>query len=147
MARVPWLRIAAVSAAPMLFGIWLSIPALQPAKQLVSGSSSSTSTCLVLCADVLEVSGTKLGCGIDLLGVPYSCRSRLLQPGAVNATYVALPTLAGLFGVSRTEGTLIRLKRDGTVVYSKSVSQQVWSALYGGWVFNAIYWPIAGIVI
>ena len=25
--------------------------------------------------------------------------------------------------------------------------QQVWAELYGGWVFNAIYWPIAGLAI
>ncbi len=147
MSRVPALRIVAVSLPPVVVALWLSIPALQPNKQFAQGRSAATTTCLVVCAEVLEVSGITLGCNIDFLGVPYSCQRKVLQSGDAIATYVSLPTVAGIFGRAATDGTLLRLESGGAVVYSRSVAQQVWGAMYGGWVFNAVYWSIAGLII
>jgi hypothetical protein len=145
--KTPWLRIACVAAPPLLLTLWLSIPLLQPARQTASGTAERTRVCLVLCADVLKVGDTTLSCRADFLGTPYDCREKLLQPGAAVAQYAALPSLAALLGLAPTQGTLLRLQRDGVTVYSRSVAQQVWAALYGGWVFNAIYWPLMGLVI
>lgn len=145
--KTPWLRIAFVAAPPLLLTLWLSVPLLQPARQTVSGAVEPTRVCLVLCADVMKVGNTTLGCRADFLGAPYDCREKLLQPGVAEAQYAALPSLAALLGLAPTQGTLLRLQRDGVTVYARSVAQQVWAALYGGWVFNAIYWPLMGLVI
>ena len=145
--KTPWLRIAGVSTPPLLLALWLSVPLLQPARQTVAGPAESAQACLVFCAQVLKVGPAMLSCRADFLGTPYDCRNKLLQPGAVTAEYAALPSLAALLGLAPTQGTLLRLRRDGEVVFSRSVSQQVWAALYGGWVFNALYWPLAGLVI
>lgn len=118
-----------------------------PPRQTVSGTAERTRVCLVICADMLKIGDVILSCRADFLGAPYDCREKLLQPGAVQASYAALPSLAALFGLAPTQGTLLRLQRDGTTVYARSVAQQVWAALYGGWVFNAIYWPLMGLVI
>jgi hypothetical protein len=147
MTRGLFLRIAAVSLPPVVFALWLSIPALQPSKQLTQGGLAGTSACLVVCAEVLEISGVRLGCNMDFLGVPYSCQETLLQPGEAIATYVRLPSIAGALGMAPTDGTLLRLEKGGVVIYSRSVAQQVWRAMYGGWVFSAVYWSMAGLII
>lgn len=36
----------------------------------------------------------------------------------------------------------MRLERDGQLIYPRKVSSQVWSVVYVGWVFNAVYWPL-----
>jgi hypothetical protein len=131
----------------VLLSLWLTIPALQPAKQMVTGQLGATKSCLIVCAEVIQVADRRLGCNVDLLGVPYACRAKLLQPGQAVATYVALPSAARLLSLADTDGTLLRLERDGAVIYSRSIAQQAWSALYGGWIFHAIYWPIAGLII
>lgn len=145
--KTPWLRIAFAAAPPLLLTLWLSIPPLQPARQTVSGAAERTRVCLVLCADVLKVGSVTLACNVDFLGAPYDCREKLLQPGVAEAEYAALPSLASLLGLAPTAGTLLRLQRDGVTVFSRSVAQQVRAALYGGWVFNAIYWPLMALII
>ncbi len=57
------------------------------------------------------------------------------------------PSLASAFGLAPLQGTITKLELGGKVVYARTKSQLVWSALYGGWVFHAIYWPIAGFSI
>lgn len=147
MARTPWLRIAAVSAPPVLAALWLSAPALQPAPVTVTGHTSSAEACLGVCRPVLALGDLRLACGLDFSGVPVACRQRLRVDGPAQATYAPLPTLAGLVGLAPTHGVLLRLERGGETVYRRSLQQQVWSALYGGWVFHAIYWPIAGLIL
>src|SRR6185369_5504424 len=102
--------------------------------------------CLGVCSDVLIVQNLAIACSADLLGVSYSCQENLLRPGQVEATYVRLPSLASFVGVSRIDGTLVGLRRDGEVVYSSTVSDHVWHAAYGGWVFHAVYWPLVGLI-
>jgi hypothetical protein len=130
----------------MGISLWLSVPAFQPTPQIARGSSAKSKVCLGICSDVLTVQNLAIACNADLLGVSYSCEENMLRPGHVEATYVRLPSLASLVGLSRIDGTLVGLQRDGEVVYLSSVSDHVWHAAYGGWVFNAIYWPIVGLV-
>lgn len=143
----PWLRIFMVAAPPALLSLWLSVPLFQPAVQTLSGRLEVARVCLVKCADVIRLGDVHLGCQVDLLGVPYSCRARLLQPGEVTLRYAAMPSVASVLGLAPTAGTLLRLEREGQVVYARSLAQQVWASLAGGWVFHAVYWPIAGLVI
>ncbi len=141
-----WLRIAIAGLLPMLVSLWLSIPAFQPLPQIIQGHSTPAEVCLVKCANVLSVQGVLIGCKADLLGVPYSCREQLLAPGDARVTYAKLPSLASLLGFARTSGTLVRLERDGQLIYSRSVTDQVWAAIYGGWVFNTVYWPLVALI-
>ena len=147
MARTPWLRIAGISLPPLLLTLWLSVPALQPGKQFVQGELRQAEACLIMCAKVAQIEESRLGCRIDLLGAPYDCPARLLRPGPVAATYVTFPSAAGLLGLAPLSGTLVKLESNGQVVYARSVSQLAWAAMYGGWLFHAIYWPIAGLII
>ena len=147
MSKTPWPRIATATLPPLLLSVWLSVPAFQPAKQVATGDLSAAKSCLVFCAEVVHVDQRRLGCNVDFIGVPYGCRSKLIQPGVVTATYTQLPSVARLFGLAVTDGTLVRLERNGEILYSRSIAQQAWDALYGGWVFHAIYWPIAGLII
>ena len=146
MPKLSALRLAAVALLPVAISLWLSVPAFQPEPQVVAGQAAKSKVCLGLCSDVLLINNLAIACKSDLFGVSYSCKDKLLQAGEVEATYVRLPSVASILGQSRIEGTLVRLRRDGEVVYSSSVSHHVWRAVYGGWVFNAIYWPIAGLV-
>jgi hypothetical protein len=147
MTKVPWFRVVAVSAPPLLVALWLSVPWFQPETVRAEGRLERASVCLGVCADVVAVNDLRLACQADLLGVPYRCKHSLLQPGSVAVTYAALPSVAGLLGRAPVSGVLTRLERDGQTVFRKSVPRHVWSALYGGWVFNAIYWPIAGLIV
>lgn len=146
MARLSKLRLVAVAILPLAISLWLSVPSFQPAEEVVRGQASKASVCLGICSDVLEVGGRKLACKADLFGVSYSCKKKLLQAGEVEATYVKLPSIASSIGMSQIDGTLIMLRRDGETVYSGSTSHHVWKAVYGGWVFNAVYWPLAFLV-
>jgi hypothetical protein len=141
------LRVAVVSAPPLLATLWLSVPAWQPQPVVVSGTLKAGHACLGLCAEVVAVEGLRLACNADLFGVPYDCPARLLAPGPVTASYAPLPSVAGVLGLAPTAGVLTRLEREGQLVHRRSVRQLVWSALYGGWVFNAVYWTLAGLVI
>ena len=147
MPAVPWLRVVGASLPPLLVSLWLSVPFLQPALQVTQGSMGRATVCLVRCAEVIKVGDVLIACKADLLGVPYACRERWLQAGEVTATYARLPSLASIVGMPATVGTLVQLQRDGQVVFPRSVSSQVWAAVYGGWVFHAVYWPLAGLII
>lgn len=151
MARTPWGRIALVVAPPALVSLWLATPALQPAPLRVSGPLVAAEACLSagmqVCRPVLAVRELRLSCGYDFIGLPVACRERLREAGEVQATYVPLPSAAGLLGRAPVQGTLLRLERGGETVYRRSLQAQVWAAVYGGWLFHAIYWPIAGLVI
>ena len=140
-------RVAALSLPPLVVSLWLSVPAFQPALQSAQGTVGRASSCVLLCADVIQIQGLLINCKADLLGVPYACDERLLRSGEAEATYAWLPSLAGLLGLTDVAGTLTKLQRDGKTVFARSVSSQVWAAMYGGWVFNAIYWPIAGLIL
>lgn len=142
-----WLRILAVSAPPVLVLLSLTLPALQPKTQTITGALVRTQACLVICADVARVGDLVLGCRVDLLGAPYACSPRVLAAGPATVQFATFPTLAGLFGQAPVHGTVTRVERDGQVVYARTVAQLVWSALYGGWLFHAVYWPIAALVI
>lgn len=147
MAHVPWLRVLIFALPPALVALWLSIPAFQPDRHTVQGRATPDSACLLVCSQVIEISGLKLACDIDFLGVPYPCPEHTLVPAPAVAEYIHFPSLAGLFGLQPTTGTLVRLKQQGQLVFSRPVTQQIWSAMYGGWVFNSAYWAIAGIII
>jgi hypothetical protein len=143
--RTPWARIVFMGALPLVVTLWLSVPAFQPQPIELRGAATRSQACLWFwCADVLQVGSTKLACQADLIGVPYSCRSKLLQSGDAVVRYAPLPSLAGWLGLAPTEGLLLRLERDGQLVSSRSLHQQVWQALYGGWVFHMVYWPLVG---
>jgi hypothetical protein len=142
-----WFRFGIAGLLPILVSLWLSIPTFQPKLQFVQGPATQANVCLIKCADALSVQGILVGCKVDLLGVPYSCRDKILEPGEAQVTYAKLPSLASLLGFARTSGSLVRLERDGQLIYSRSVSSQVWSALYGGWVFNAVYWPLVALIV
>lgn len=151
MARTPWGRIALAAMPPALVSLWLATPMLQPAPVTVAGPAASAEACLSLgvdlCRPVLQVQGLRLSCGYDFIGQPVACRERVRAPGEVQATYIPLPSAAGLLGRAPVQGTLLRLDRDGEPVYRRSLQAQVWAAVYGGWLFHAIYWPLAGLVI
>lgn len=149
-ARVPWLRIAVAGGLPLVVTLALYLPALKPRVQMLEGRADAAEACIgPLCAQVLRVQpagaaagpGKLLACRADLLGVPYDCRAAWLEPGPVRARWAALPSLAGVLGLAPTAGVLVELERDGRRVFRRPVDQQVWQALYGGWVFHALYWP------
>lgn len=144
-----WLRVLWAALLPMAVSLWLTVPALQPKPVQVAGMAVIGEACLTRwqCANALQVGDTLLACKADLLGVPYPCSRRVLQPGELRATYVSFPSVAALFGHAATAGVLTRLERNGEVVYARSVPGLVWSSLYGGWVFQAVYWTIAGTII
>ena len=147
VSHSPELRIAAVASLPVVVAVLLSVPAFQPTTRVHQGIAGQATVCLGLCSQALAVGNLILACKTDLLGVAYSCNERFVTAGNVEATYVRLPSVASLFGLARMDGTLLELKRDGRTLYSSSISQQVWQSMYGGWVFHAIYWPVAGLFV
>jgi hypothetical protein len=142
-----WWRVVLAGCLPMLVGLWLGIPTLQPKPVEVRGAVEPVALCLGLCAQGLAIGGQRLVCKADLLGVPYDCRERLFVGGEATARYVALPSLARLLGQAPATGVLTRLEHNGQVLFARSARQHVWQAIYGGWVFHAIYWPIVGLII
>ncbi|MGL5002232.1 MAG: hypothetical protein ACRDAM_04770, partial [Casimicrobium sp.] len=135
------------AAPPLLLTLWTSIPAFQPAPQTISGIVSKAEVCLVTCAQVVAIGNEKLVCQADFFGAPHPCRDRHVASGEASVRYVTFPSLAGLVGLAPTTGVLVRMEREGKVTFSKSISDHAWSALYGGWVFHAFYWPIMGFII
>jgi hypothetical protein len=142
-----WLRVSVFVLPPLLVTIWTSIPALQPKPVTVTGEVTRANACVLLCAPVVAIANERIACRTDLLGVSYKCRDKLTQQGVATVTYAAMPSLARLIGMSPTTGVLLKMEREGKVIYSRSIADQVWAGLYGGWVFHAIYWPIVGFII
>jgi hypothetical protein len=145
--RTPWLRIAIVSLPPLLASLWLTLPPLQPKPREVAGPISRAEVCLGLCGEVLAIDTLRLACRFDFSGVPHGCPERLAFSGPAKVTYAALPSVTGVLGLSPVDGVLLEVQAEDRVVFSRPLEAQVWMALYGGWVFNAIYWPLAGLVI
>lgn len=142
-----WWGVVLAGCLPMLAGLWFSLPALRPQPVEVRGAVVAVELCLGLCAQGIAIGGQRLVCKADLLGVPYACRDRLAAPGDATARYVVLPSVARLLSLAPATGVLTRLERDGQVLFARSVQQHVWQAIYGGWAFHALYWPIVGLII
>lgn len=140
--KLSQLRLLMAAALPFFVAIWLSVPALQPQARVVEGQAGTVSICPVTCADLLEIGTLKLACTHDFSGYPHSCHRRDLAEGQARVTYVPLPSVASVLGLSPTAGVITKIEKDDKVVFRKSASDHVWSALYGGWVFHAIYWPV-----
>lgn len=149
MSRVPWLRIAGAALPPLLVSLWMTMPSFRPESVELRGTVVRAEVCLAghLCTDVVGIGDQRLACKADLLGLPYGCREKLMQPGEAVVRYARYPSLLGLVGWAPTSGVLLRLERGGDVVVSHSVVGTVWRALYGGWKFHAIYWPLAALAI
>jgi hypothetical protein len=136
-----------VALPPLAFAFWLGIPFFDPPLKTVQGRASPARYCLAGCSDVLKVSGQILGCKAEPAGLSFGCRDDLLASGDVVATYVRLPSLSSLLGVSRVSGTLVRLERGKELVYDRSVSSIVWASLHEPSLFHLLYWPIAAFII
>jgi len=136
-----------VALPPLAFALWLGVPFFDPPLKTAQGHASRTQVCLAGCSDVLQVGGLLLGCKADPVGLSIACRDDLLASGDVVATYVRLPSLASLLGVSRVSGTLVRLERGKEAAYSRAVSSIVWATLHEPSLFHLLYWPIAAFLI
>ena len=130
----------------MLTTLWLAVPSLQPQQRVAEGQVGKATVCFITCADVLTIQSLQLACQHDFSGYPHTCKAQLLESGLAKVSYVSLPSLAGLLGVAPTAGVITRIERAGEVTLLKSASGHIWSALYGGWVFHAIYWPSVAII-
>lgn len=152
------LRVGAISALPLLLGVWLAIPALHPVPVVLEGAATAERACVGRwCAEVVAVSGRPLACRADLIGMPEDCRLRgpagrglpgaVLRPGEpATARVVSLPSLLSLLGFAPTDAVLLELRQGGQTLFRRSLHGQAWAALYGGWLFHAVYWPIVGLV-
>ena len=96
---------------------------------------------------MVAIENLRLACDFGFTGIPYDCDENVVAADDAQATYGALPTAAGLLGVSPTQGVILRLESGGKTIFRRSIAEQVWAAMYGGWVFNAIYWPIAALIV
>jgi hypothetical protein len=141
------LRVAAVASPPILLSLWSSIPAFQPAPKTITGVVSRAEVCLITCAPVVAIGDQRLLCRADFMGAPHACREKHMQPGEATVRYSSFPSVAALVGLSPTTGVMLRMERNGERTFAKSLSSHAWSALYGGWVFHAIYWPLMGFII
>jgi hypothetical protein len=141
------LRIAAVASPPLLLTLWSAIPALHPEPKTITGNVSRADVCLITCAPVVAIGDQRLLCRADFLGAPHACRERHMVGGEATVRYSSFPSLASFVGLSPTTGVLLRMERGGERTFRKSLSAHAWSALYGGWVFHAVYWPIMGLII
>jgi hypothetical protein len=154
------LRVTAVSAPPLLLGLWLAIPALHPPPFVVQGPAAAQQACVGRwCAEVVAVAGRPLACRADLIGLPEDCRLRgpgprglpsmalagLTEP--LQARAVALPSALSLLGLAPTEAVLLELRRGEELLFRRSLRGHAMAALYGSWMFHAIYWPIAGLLL
>lgn len=144
--KLSQLRLFIAAALPFSVAVWLSVPALQPQERTIEGQARTVSVCPVTCVDLLEIGNVTLACTHDFSGYPHSCRRRDLVDGQARVTYVPLPSVARIFGLSPTAGVVTGIEKDNEIVFRKSISDHVWSALYGGWVFHAIYWPVVLLV-
>lgn len=153
------LRILAVSAPPALLALWLALPALHPPPLQLAGPATAQRVCVgSWCREVVAVAGRPLACRADFIGLPEDCRLRgaerrgrpsaVLEPGQpVEARAIALPSLLSMLGLAPTEAVLLDLQQGGQTLFRRSLHSQAWAALYGGWIFHAIYWPIAGLLL
>ncbi len=158
------LRVAAVSALPMLVTLTLMWPALWPAQQRLAGTAKATEACVWRwCGEVVQIEGRPLACRLDLIGLPADCRlrnapdagNRSATPAArlgeaglpVEATVQPLPSLLSVLGLGATDGLLLRLDHGEQTLFRRSLRQHAWGALYGSGVFHAIYWPLVGLVL
>lgn len=154
------LRVAAVSAPPVLLWLWLAIPALHPSPYMVQGPATAQQACVGRwCAEVVAVAGRPLACRADLIGLPEDCRLRgperrglpsvalsgLSEP--LQARAVALPSALSLLGLAPTEAVLLELRRGEELLFRRSLRDQATAAMYGSWLFHAIYWPLAGLLL
>lgn len=142
-----WPSIVAVSLPPLLVSVWLAVPVLRPTPIQVTGVLQREEACLFWCASVLSVASVRVSCKADFIGLPHACPEAMRTPRETKLTYVHVPSVASVLNLAPTVGVVTRLEQDSRVVFSKSASTHVWQALYGGWVFHAIYWPIAGLVV
>jgi hypothetical protein len=152
-------RVLLISAPPMLLTLWLMVPALHPEPVELSGPATPQQACVGRwCGEVIAVDGRLLACRVDFVGLPADCRlrgpqrpgppSQALQPQVpVQARAVVLPSLLGLLGLAPTEAVLLRLQQGDRLLLRRSLQSHAWAALYGGWLFHAIYWPLAGLVL
>lgn len=152
-------RILVISAPPMLLTLWLAVPALHPAPVDVQGLAAPHRACVGRwCGELVAVSGQVLACRVDLIGLPADCRLRGAQarglPAAtliagvpVQAQVVRMPSLLSLLRLAPTESVLLRLQQGDQLLFRRSLQGHAWGALYGGWLFHAIYWPLAALVI
>lgn len=136
-----------MSLPPLVVAAWLAVPAFRPQPVQISGEVETEEVCLLVCARVASVAGKRLSCKADFVGTPHDCLPSVLRPGTATVWYVSLPSIAGVLRIAPTVGVVTRVERDAKVVFQSTPSRQVWQALYGGWVFHAIYWPIAGFVV
>lgn len=152
-------RIALISAPPALLTLWLAIPSLHPPPLLLQGPVHAQRACVgPLCGEVVAVAGRALACRADFIGLPEDCRLRgaqrrglpsqvLAADAPVRAHAVALPSLLSLLGRAPTEAVLLQLQQGEQVLFRRSLASHAWAALYGGWLFHAIYWPLAGLLL
>jgi hypothetical protein len=148
------LRVLLVASPPVLLGLWLSMPSLQPEPFTQRGVAELREVCTgPFCGQLLVVNGQPLACRIDIVGLPGRCGLRGGGAGGglagqeVQALAVRLPSVLGLLGQARAEGVLLRLERGDQLLFRRDLRAQAWGALYGGWLFHAIYWPLAGLLL
>ncbi len=147
MAARIWPSIVAVSLPPLMISAWLAVPALRPKPIQVSGLLQRQEVCFLTCASVWAVGSVRLSCKADFVGVPHACPEAAVKPVESQLSYIWVPSIAGLLNLAPTRGVVTRIEQDSRLVFGNSASRQIWQALYGGWVFHAIYWPIAGLVV
>jgi hypothetical protein len=152
------LRISAVSAPPALMALWLALPPLHPPPLQLAGPATAERVCVgPWCREVVAVGGRPLACRADFIGLPEDCRLRgagkrglpsaVLSAEPVEARAIALPSLLSLLGLAPTEAVLLELRQGGQTLFRRPLQAQAWAALYGGWLFHAVYWPIAGLLL
>ncbi len=153
------LRILVVSAPPALLTLWLALPALHPPPMQLQGQAAAQRACVgPWCAEVLTVAGQPLSCRVDFIGLPGDCwlrrsdrrgpPSTLLDPALpVTAQVVRLPSLLSAVGLAPTEAVLLRLDQGGERLFRRSLQSHAWMAMYGSWLFHAVYWPLAGLLL
>jgi hypothetical protein len=148
-----------VSAPPVLLALWLALPGLHPPPMQLQGPAKAEQVCVGRwCAEVLTVAGQPLACRVDFIGLPADCRLRGADrrglPSAVldaaqpaMATAVRLPSLLSLMGLAPTEAVLLQLDQGGQRLFRRSLQSHAWMAMYGSWLFHAVYWPLAGLML
>lgn len=153
------LRIAMVSAPPALLSLWLALPALHPPPERLEGPAAAHRACVgPWCTEVLTVAGRPLSCSADFVGVPGKCGlrganrrgppSEMLDPALpATAQVVRLPSLLSALGLAPTEAVLLQLEQGGQRLFRRSLQSQAWMAMYGSWLFHAVYWPLAGLLL
>jgi hypothetical protein len=152
-------RIALVSLPPLLLAMWPLVPALRPAVLEIEGPAAPQRDCVgPFCGERLAVAGRSMACRIDFIGLPDDCRlqapagralpAQALQAGLpVQARFAEVPTLRSLLGLAPRDAVLLRLQQGERVLLRRSLHAQAWAALYGGWLFHAVYWPLVALLM